>query len=242
MKRAVSAALKSVVAFGAVLFAGSLAQADTLHAFCVLPATCSDNGTVTPTTSNPLTFGFTSSGHNQGGSFLLFELVPDNELATLTIDGTNTTDATATGNLFSATEILSSDKLATFLCGGCFVPPSPISNYLPSTQAVDPAAGGYFVYEFNFGALTADPKTNGPTFKADGSGGLPLGSIFVALLTSNNNSSTVSNVIGATPQSAALLEQSGPPTAVVPEPTAIVLLGSGLLITCVKLRRKLTWS
>src|SRR5260370_1002220 len=75
---------------------------DPLHG-CIIGTTCFDNGTVTPTTTNPMpNFTFTASNAQPAGDFLVEVLVPNNEDPTpaalsFTITGTmgGTTDTAA---------------------------------------------------------------------------------------------------------------------------------------------------
>lgn len=225
----VTCKLLAVVA--TIVMSVSFASADTLHSFCTgATPVCIDNGTVTPTTTNPPNFGFQFQGNSGSGDFWLVLLSPNNfgSAQSLTLAGTNTTNASVTSSLFSSTA-WTSGKLDQYLSSkfSGFNPPSPLSAYLPTTQGVVPSATGYFVYLFNFGFINF-PKhhTNDPTFLVTG-GTLQQGSLFLALLT---NAGTT-NVNTATPQSAALFDGGAAPNlnSPVPEPSSIVLLGTGLI-------------
>ena len=205
----------------------SLAAAGNLHTSCT--PTCTDNGTVTPTNANPVNFQINETGQAQTGDLWLVMLVPDNEKAgfALTLNGANTHFSSVSASLFSNTE-WNSGKLDAYLATefSGFNPPSPLSAYLPSTQTTDAGANGYFVYLFDFGSH--DFHGTDPDF-TEGSGAVPGGSLFLALLTDSGTT----NVLQATPQSQALLVNADapnpPPNPPVPEPGSLALLGSGLL-------------
>jgi hypothetical protein len=210
-----------------------LTRADTLHGFCVSPApVCLDNGSITPTSANPPYFGFQSSGTTQG-DFELVLLVPNDEIPSpasfsLKIDGSNVTNMLVSATLFSETAF-SSGTLQNYL-GLSYSPSNPFDHYLPLTQSVDALATGYYVYTFNFGAETGNPKTvNGaPRFSLDG-GVLPLGSLLLGLELEGDQV-----VIGATNPSGAILATKDPG---VPEPASAGLLGAALVM-CYLVRKK----
>ena len=226
---------KQIVVLVAVLLCTLGASADTLHGYCVSPASpCIDNGTITPTTNNPpyFAFGFSGNAKNGGsGDFLLFGLVPDNWNSgfSLTLDGTNTTVSSVSGALFSSTE-WNSGFLSSYLTSPNFPHNShPLSGFLPSTQGVDPGANGYFVYLFDFGAFDYN-TTPDPNFSV-GSGTVPQGTIFLAGLVDGSGNVTVD-----TPNSASILEGGSP----VPEPETLLMFGSGIVAVAGILRRKIS--
>lgn len=230
--------LRALACLVVVLIVGGwLASADTLHGYCVSPAApCSDNGTITPTNNNPPAFAFSYAGNlNRGhGDFWLLQLVPDNHNAgfSLTLNGGNTANPSEAATLFSSTEwnggFLSS-YLSTFDFGG---PSHPLSAYLPSTQSVDAGAAGYYVYLYDFGAFNYKTASGDPMFSV-GSGAVPQGSVFLSVLTDYNTT----NVTVDTPNSASILVTGSP--ASVPEPSSMLLFGSGVLGFAAVMRRRL---
>src|SRR2546423_13663415 len=73
----------------------------TLHGFCSLGDSCTDNGTNTPTGVQPPEFAFSSGGQAESGTLWIDILVPDNVTlpASYTISGA----LSGTANLYSAT-------------------------------------------------------------------------------------------------------------------------------------------
>lgn len=217
---------------------------DPLHAFCYGSSTCSDNGTVTPTTSNPPQFGFAiSPGPQTGEDYLVDILVPDNDTlpASFAITATqagvaNTSTIGATATLVNASPWTSGD-LTTYLglTRDNGSPPNPLNAWLPSTQGVDAGATGYYVFQ-------ADLLANQLYGVADGSDGpllslgssLDIGTVIVGFLGEEENCGTKKNPVPceeyvSTAQSAALFEAGSPtPPPPVPEPGTLLLFGAGL--------------
>ncbi len=220
-----------------LIAAATFASADTLHGYCIAPAAvCTGNGTITPTNNNPPYFAFRYDGNvnNGHGDFWLIQLVPDNHNTgfSLTLNGANTVFSSVAASMFSSTE-WNGGKLSDFMSptwnfGG---PSHPINAFLPSTQGVDPVANGYYVYLYDFGAFDYKTASGDPKFSVN-SGSVPQGSVFLAVLTDSGTK----NVEVDTPNSASILAADGP--APVPEPSSLLLLGSGILGLASILRRR----
>jgi hypothetical protein len=143
--------MKTLLAAAAVLITLPLAaQADTfvdpLHFTC---STClADNGTFTPAPFGFQNVSVTASPAQSGTSFLIKELIPNN-LPTFTATATGTVGATPFSvALTQAAGVFTTGSLETFLGITSFAngsPPNPIGAFLPSSQAIDPGATGFFV-------------------------------------------------------------------------------------------------
>jgi hypothetical protein len=210
---------------GALLWAGVLAIPGsahaTLHGFCSTAAPCSDNGTNTPTSVNPPDFGFSAGGHSETGDVMLDILVPDtisSPSTTYTISGPLISPTTFTASLFSATP-WTSGKLDSYL-GISASPANPIGAYLPSTQAFQPSATGFFVYSADIGTVTL--PSNAGASDSDLltlNKGLLQGSYVVAFITEAPGS------IQATANSGAIFETGSTPPIPEPSTWALILLG-----------------
>jgi hypothetical protein len=197
---------------------------DPLHGYCAGAGQCVDNGTNSPTTTNPPSnFGFTVSPGPASGDLVLDVLTPNNETHPASFAVTGTLSGTA--SLFSATPWTSGD-LASYL-GLSASPNNPIGAYLPSTQGLDPGATGFFVYRVDLGNTTLQ-GANDPNLSPleNISPALPLASYIVGFL--NEGTANSPNWI-ATANSGAIFETHDAPPPSVPEPATLTLLGSALI-------------
>ena len=222
--------LSAITALLTFVSAVSLARADALHGFCAgTTAACSDNGTNTPTSDTTPDFGFwDATGGSATGSFFLDFLVGNSAVTDpSSLSFSVTGAATGTASLFSTTAWDSGD-LANYLGFGSSStnPNNPIGAYLPSTQALDPGATGFYVYQAKMGdnfTLGTSARTS-PTFSVNGA--LPLGSYIVGYL-------DPPHTVTATANSAAII------VSPVPEPQTYAMLLAGLgLIGFTTWRRK----
>jgi hypothetical protein len=219
------------------VMATTASYADALHGYCVSPAArCNDNRTITPTGDNPPYFAFSYSGsHATNSELWLIGLVPDNKNTGfgLTLAGTNTTDPSATGSLFSKTE-WNSGTLQHYLT--FFSWPHGVDHPLSAYQDGAKSAGlnapnGYFAYLFDFGLFDYKTATGDPEFSVS-KGAVPQGMLFLEVQANADH-----RVLVDTPNSPTLIETKTMST--VPEPGSMLLLGSGLIGTAGVLRRKL---
>jgi PEP-CTERM motif len=218
-------AISGALALAGVFAIPGSAQA-TLHGFCSGSGQCIDNGTNSPTSANPpADFGFTVSPKATGDLWVDI-LTPDNVASGSTFTLTGTSSATAT--LFSATA-WTSGSLQAYL-GISASPNNPIGAYLPSTQALDPGATGFFVYQADLGTLTLQGPNNPNVSPLENitAGILPKASYIVGFL----NTGTAGNPSwDATANSGAIFTTGptsgggGQPTVPEPSTWAMLLLG-----------------
>lgn len=209
---------------------------DPLHGYCAGAGQCVDNGTNSPTSTNPPSkFGFTVSPGPASGDLVIDILIPNNETVGVTPFGITGT-LSGTASLFPTASPWTSGGLDAYL-GISASPANPIGAYLPSTVARDPGANGFFVYQANLGNTTLQGASNpnlSPLFNLNED--LQMGSYIVAFL--NEGTSANPDWI-ATANSGAIFETDAPPPPSVPEPNTLILLASALLglWLCVNRRR-----
>jgi hypothetical protein len=217
------------------VFSPSAVYGDTLHGFCYSPTpACTDDGTNTPTSTDPPDFGFSGSGKSVTGDYLIDLLIPDNILdaESLSFSVSGTEGVTSLGpfvaSLFSTTAF-TSGSLDTYL-GLSASPADGLSNFLTATQALDPGATGYFVYQADLGAQTLlkqSEELSGPLLTLNNP--LPTGSFIDAFIDSGSPESTNAN-------SGAIFETG---TSTVPEPSYSLLLAAGVVLFGLVRRAKL---
>ena len=207
-----------VVTVFALLTFSSLASADALHGFCAgTTVACSDNGTNTPTSDTTPDFGFWDASGGSGDLFVEFLVANNTTINPLSVSFLTGGTGTVSASLVSTTAWNSGD-LADYLGFGSSNtnPANPIGAFLPTTQAIDPGATGFYVYQANMGSLTLGGSATSPTFSL--SGALPWGSYIVGFLDSPQS-------VTATAASGAILVSPVPE----PETYAMLLAGLGLI-------------
>ena len=135
---------------------------DPLHFSC---SNCGgDNGVFTPSGNPPVGITVTASPA-QSGDLTLKVLIPNNDTALLTdvFSGTVNSNTSFTGTATLFTSATQGTQWTTGSLEGSFLgitnfgtgsPPNDITAFLPSTQAVDPGATGFFVLTLDVGAVS----------------------------------------------------------------------------------------
>jgi hypothetical protein len=208
-------AMKKLVIAMIAAASATVCWADALHGYCQGVGQCIDNGTNSPSTGTPINFGFTIGSGPTTGTLLLDLLGPDNEAHAASYAITGTASGTAT--LFSATP-WTSGQLDAYL-GLSASPTKPIGADLPSTQALDPGATGFLVFQVNLGTVTLQSPSNpniSPLLNI--SPDIPLASYLVGFFDDGGRK------LVATANSGAIFVTNGS----VPEPSSVILLVSML--------------
>src|SRR5215469_2841819 len=252
---------KAVLLAGAVSFGSFAPRAlATLHGFCGASAatsTCLDNGTITPTGSNPLLqFGFTRSPDDNSGltapiSFDLVALVPSNApgAGTQVLTYMETDNGMGTGTLVLHAGVFTGGPMGTgtldsFLgltsIGG---PANPFSGFLAgeNNQHIT-GVTGFDVYVFNFGSVTfgGKPTNTDPTFVPAGTfnGALIPGTELYAYLDGPGGAPCGGVPAAKCSQDATALSSTIIETS-VPDGGATVMLLGGALVGLATLRQRL---
>ena len=247
----------ALLGMGLALSAG-LAEAkpitpDPLHGFCYGNATCTDNGTVTPTTTQThLDFGFNiSTSGSTSGDLWVYILVPNNDMTPTTHFSVGYTAGGLLHNVNTASTGIAASEVSTTpwstLSGpshlvdylidpthpsttigqnlGSGAPTNPIGSYMPSTLSKDSSATGYYAYGVDLGQqdLQNNPGTLPGPLLYMTSSSSTLMLGAVIVGFLNTGSASSPNWI-STAQSGAIFE--------APEPMSLFLFGAGLFALC----------
>lgn len=239
MTRSTKAAWMSLVAATGLLWSLS-SWAGTLHSFCFSGTACTDTGSVNETTSSSPNFGFWDASGTKTGTLLLDILVPNNYTApsgfTITVGASGTRTASQIGTGVNAGEFLTNYLNAnTTPSLGLPDKKNPVNAWLTITQAADPSASGYFVYQADLGINTIAGSAGYPPELNAGT--LQTGTVILGYLGTSNCGEWDCFCRTSwtwTANSAALYE--GHPS--VPEPGTLALFGAGLLGCVLFIRRR----
>ena len=234
--------LTAVALFAFCLISSGSGRADTiddpLHGHCL--AGCISNGTNTPIIGPTNGFYFQASPGPQTGILVVDILVP-NSIPPIKLTELHPNVAIISGGSgIIEAHLLSGNSWTSGMLGAFLVasgnsyatpnisPANPIGAYLPSTQALDPGATGFYVFE---ALLGVDPNTlaqegtttPGPLIFNVSGGAPPFGTYVLANLVQSDGNTIATANGGALFAGSACTTCSNPPAA-VPGPIA----GAGL--------------
>jgi hypothetical protein len=249
LSRAVSACISAIIMLSGV---APIAGADTLpliddplHGHCL--AECISNGTNTPIIGPTNGLYFQASPGPQTGILLVDILVPDSiPPIKLTELHPGVVIVNFGGGGFGGVLVYSvpwtSGTLGDYLVasGNSLITPNikpanPIDAFLPSTQALDRAATGFYVFESFLGGLYTLAQEGAapgpePIFNLSG-GAMPLGTYFLATLVQSDGKTIATANEDALFAGSACTNCSNPPAAFTAELAAQVpgpIAGAGL--------------